>query len=83
MQADLHTGLYVEIAAYNRLIRTADRIEGIGAYNGKRQPFSTDVELRWQPTCDGPLDQLWVRLRQLYAAPDEATSTRSVVRDNP
>nr|WP_232338241.1 enoyl-CoA hydratase-related protein [Bordetella flabilis] len=38
MQADLHTGLFVEIEAYNRLIPTADRLEGINAYNEKRQP---------------------------------------------
>lgn len=38
MQGDLHTGLYVEIEAYNRLIPTADRLEGISAYNEKRQP---------------------------------------------
>lgn len=38
MQADLHTGLYVEIEAYNRLIPTEDRLEGISAYNEKRQP---------------------------------------------
>jgi hypothetical protein len=28
----------VEIEAYNRLIPTADRLEGISAYNEKRQP---------------------------------------------
>jgi enoyl-CoA hydratase/carnithine racemase len=38
MQADLRTGLYVEIEAYNRLIPTEDRLEGISAYNEKRQP---------------------------------------------
>jgi enoyl-CoA hydratase/carnithine racemase len=38
MQADLRTGLYVEIEAYNRLIPTADRLEGISAYNEKREP---------------------------------------------
>lgn len=38
MQSDLHTGLFVEIEAYNRLIPTADRLEGISAYNEKRQP---------------------------------------------
>ena len=31
-------GLFVEIEAYNRLIPTADRLEGISAYNEKRQP---------------------------------------------
>jgi enoyl-CoA hydratase/carnithine racemase len=38
MQGDLRTGLYVEIEAYNRLIPTEDRLEGISAYNEKRQP---------------------------------------------
>jgi len=38
MQTDLRTGLYVEIEAYNRLIPTADRLEGISAYNEKRLP---------------------------------------------
>ncbi|GAB2895538.1 enoyl-CoA hydratase-related protein [Paraburkholderia jirisanensis] len=38
MQGDLRTGLYLEIEAYNRLIPTSDRLEGISAYNEKRQP---------------------------------------------
>jgi enoyl-CoA hydratase/carnithine racemase len=38
MQGDLRTGLYVEIEAYHRLIPTADRLEGISAYNEKREP---------------------------------------------
>ncbi|KIG07603.1 enoyl-CoA hydratase-related protein [Caballeronia concitans] len=38
IQGDLRTGLYVEIEAYNRLIPTSDRQEGISAYNEKRQP---------------------------------------------
>jgi enoyl-CoA hydratase/carnithine racemase len=38
IQSDLRTGLYVEIEAYNRLIPTADRQEGISAYNEKRTP---------------------------------------------
>src|SRR4029453_13903714 len=38
MQADLNTGLYIEIKPYNRLIPTQDRLEGISAYNQKRQP---------------------------------------------
>ncbi|MDR5774138.1 MULTISPECIES: enoyl-CoA hydratase-related protein [unclassified Caballeronia] len=38
MQGDLRTGLYLEIEAYNRLIPTADRLEGISAYNEKRAP---------------------------------------------
>lgn len=38
MQSDLNTGLFIEIEAYNRLIPTQDRLEGISAYNEKRQP---------------------------------------------
>ncbi|MGH8419102.1 MAG: enoyl-CoA hydratase-related protein [Pseudomonas sp.] len=38
MQTDLRTGLFVEIEAYNCLIPTADRLEGISAYNEKREP---------------------------------------------
>jgi enoyl-CoA hydratase/carnithine racemase len=38
MQGDLRTGLYLEIEAYNRLIPTEDRLEGISAYNEKRSP---------------------------------------------
>ncbi|SAL65781.1 short chain enoyl-CoA hydratase [Caballeronia arvi] len=38
MQGDLRTGLYLEIEAYNRLIPTEDRLEGISAYNEKRAP---------------------------------------------
>jgi enoyl-CoA hydratase/carnithine racemase len=38
MQGDLRTGLYLEIEAYNRLIPTSDRLEGISAYNEKRPP---------------------------------------------
>ncbi len=37
-QTDLRTGLFLEIEAYNRLIPTEDRQEGITAYNQKRQP---------------------------------------------
>jgi enoyl-CoA hydratase/carnithine racemase len=37
-QTDLRTGLFLEIEAYNRLIPTADRHEGISAYNQKRKP---------------------------------------------
>ncbi|MGE0119900.1 MAG: enoyl-CoA hydratase-related protein [Dongiaceae bacterium] len=35
---DLRTGLFVEIEAYNRLISTVDRREGIRAFNEKRPP---------------------------------------------
>jgi enoyl-CoA hydratase/carnithine racemase len=38
MQGDLRTGLYLEIEAYNRLIPTENRLEGISAYNEKRSP---------------------------------------------
>jgi enoyl-CoA hydratase/carnithine racemase len=38
LAGDLRTGLFVEIEAYNRLIPTADRLEGIEAYNQKRKP---------------------------------------------
>ncbi len=37
-QTDLRTGLFVEIEAYQRLIPTQDRLEGIAAYNQKRVP---------------------------------------------
>lgn len=35
---DLKSGFRIEIEAYNRLIATADRIEGIRAFNEKRPP---------------------------------------------
>jgi len=38
LQMDLRTGLRYEIEAYNRLIGTADRVEGIRAFNEKRKP---------------------------------------------
>ncbi|MGE0253637.1 MAG: enoyl-CoA hydratase/isomerase family protein [Alphaproteobacteria bacterium] len=37
-QMDLHSGMLFEIEAYNRLVGTEDRIEGITAYNEKRRP---------------------------------------------
>ncbi|HUA76691.1 MAG TPA: enoyl-CoA hydratase-related protein [Acetobacteraceae bacterium] len=37
-QMDLRTGLFMEIEAYNRLIPSEDRQEGIAAYNQKRKP---------------------------------------------
>ena len=37
-QTDLKTGYAFELAAYNRLIPTEDRIEGIAAFNEKRKP---------------------------------------------
>jgi enoyl-CoA hydratase/carnithine racemase len=38
LQMDLRTGLFFEIEAYNRLIATEDRNEGIRAFNEKRPP---------------------------------------------
>ena len=41
MEVDLHTGLELEIEAYNVNLVTEDRQEGIRAFNEKRPP-------RWQ-----------------------------------
>lgn len=38
LQMDLQSGLHFEIEAYNRLIPTEDRREGIRAFNEKRKP---------------------------------------------
>lgn len=38
MQMDLRTGLRFEIEAYNRLVPTEDRREGIASFNEKRRP---------------------------------------------
>ena len=38
LQTDLKTGLYFEVQAYDRLINTEDRHEGILAFNEKRKP---------------------------------------------
>ena len=38
LQADLRTGLRIEVEAYNRLIGTEDRMEGVRAFNEKRKP---------------------------------------------
>jgi enoyl-CoA hydratase/carnithine racemase len=38
LQMDLKSGLYFEIEAYNRLVFTEDRREGIAAFNEKRKP---------------------------------------------
>jgi enoyl-CoA hydratase len=41
LQLDLKSGLLFEIEAYNRLVPTADRHEGIRAFNEKRKPRFT------------------------------------------
>ena len=41
LQMDLHTGTFFEIEAYNRLVPTKDRLEGVRAYNEKRKPNFT------------------------------------------
>jgi enoyl-CoA hydratase/carnithine racemase len=38
LQTDLRTGLRIEVEAYNRLVGTEDRLEGIAAFNEKRKP---------------------------------------------
>jgi enoyl-CoA hydratase/carnithine racemase len=38
LQLDLKSGLLFEIEAYNRLVPTEDRREGVRAYNEKRKP---------------------------------------------
>ena len=38
LQMDLHTGTMFEIEAYNRLVPTEDRREGVAAFNDKRKP---------------------------------------------
>jgi len=38
MQTDLATGLNFEVQAYERMITTDDRREGILAFNEKRKP---------------------------------------------
>ncbi len=38
LQTDLTRGLWLEIEAYNRLVFTEDRIEGVAAFNEKRTP---------------------------------------------
>jgi enoyl-CoA hydratase len=37
-QLDYHTGYLYEIEAYNRLVTTQDRLEGVRAFNEKRKP---------------------------------------------
>ena len=41
LDVDIHTGLVFEREAYHRLIDSADRREGIAAFNGKRKPVFT------------------------------------------
>jgi enoyl-CoA hydratase/carnithine racemase len=38
LQMDLKNGLMFEIEAYNRMVGTEDRLEGVRAYNEKRKP---------------------------------------------
>ena len=38
LQADLATGLAFEVQAYDRMISTEDRREGVRAFNEKRKP---------------------------------------------
>ena len=38
LQTDITRGLWLEIEAYNRLVFTEDRIEGVAAFNEKRVP---------------------------------------------
>jgi enoyl-CoA hydratase/carnithine racemase len=38
LQMDLRTGTFFEIEAYNRLVPTEDRLEGVRAFNEKRKP---------------------------------------------
>ncbi len=37
-QLDLKTGYAFEIEAYNRMVSTEDRLEGVRAFNEKRAP---------------------------------------------
>ena len=37
-QTDLGTGYAFEIEAYNRMVPTEDRLEGVRAFNEKRKP---------------------------------------------
>ncbi|MCH8204781.1 MAG: enoyl-CoA hydratase, partial [Candidatus Hydrogenedentes bacterium] len=37
-QLDLKTGYAFEIEAYNRMVPTEDRLEGVRAFNEKRKP---------------------------------------------
>ncbi|HZR69790.1 MAG TPA: enoyl-CoA hydratase, partial [Burkholderiales bacterium] len=41
LQTDLRSGLALELEAYDRLVGTEDRREGIRAFNEKRKPRFT------------------------------------------
>jgi enoyl-CoA hydratase len=41
MQMDIRSGLQFEVEAYNRLVDTEDRLEGVKAFNEKRKPKFT------------------------------------------
>ena len=41
LQMDLASGMMLEIEAYNRMVPTADRREGIASFNEKRKPRFT------------------------------------------
>jgi enoyl-CoA hydratase/carnithine racemase len=38
LQTDISRGLWLEVEAYNRLVFTEDRLEGVKAFNEKRPP---------------------------------------------
>jgi enoyl-CoA hydratase/carnithine racemase len=38
MQMDLASGMMLEIEAYNRMVPTEDRREGVAAFNERRKP---------------------------------------------
>jgi enoyl-CoA hydratase len=38
LQMDLASGMMLEIEAYNRMVPTEDRREGIASFNEKRKP---------------------------------------------
>ena len=42
LQMDLASGMMLEIEAYNRMVSTEDRREGIASFNEKRKPVFRD-----------------------------------------
>ncbi|MBO9513269.1 MAG: enoyl-CoA hydratase/isomerase family protein [Variovorax sp.] len=38
LQSDLATGMHFEIEAYQRMVKSRDRVEGVAAFNEKRKP---------------------------------------------